>query len=260
MALANSSTTLFTGPSYSIDGAPPVSFLLPGALGPVTQLNQIIFQIGKLPPGQHHLKVTNSPTTPLTLQYLVIENATIPNPAPINGTGVKPLGQPITSPPSNPVSHSNSTPKSKFPIAAVTGAVVSGIIIMTALVIVIIILKRRARKSQAVDPFNIANLTIPLSNTPEYSSTSYPASTVRKIPLSRRIPFASFPIQTTGKILRADRNLEAAAIVPAEGADTMLVQNRLRTAGESRQAPSQVKLPSREERSFVELPPLYTPG
>jgi hypothetical protein len=60
-----------------------VNFLLKG-LPPntATTYNQKFFETSKMPAGQHKLVVTylgNSQTTPLTLDYLVVQNGTITN-------------------------------------------------------------------------------------------------------------------------------------------------------------------------------------
>ncbi|KDR81286.1 hypothetical protein GALMADRAFT_153511 [Galerina marginata CBS 339.88] len=71
-----------TSATYSIDGGTPVSFLLAGlTAGAMEPYNQIFFQTPQLSPGKHHLEVVhggNGQTTPLSLDYLVIQNAPVP--------------------------------------------------------------------------------------------------------------------------------------------------------------------------------------
>ncbi len=71
--------------SYSIDGQPPIPFdVLPEATTPgfgpnATYYNILLFDTGSLPAGPHILDVTylgTSKTTPLSFQFLVVQNGT----------------------------------------------------------------------------------------------------------------------------------------------------------------------------------------
>ncbi|KAF9563376.1 hypothetical protein CPC08DRAFT_330600 [Agrocybe pediades] len=66
--------------SYVVNGESPHAFQLEGlSPGEVTQYNQIFFQTPPYNQGQHTMVVTylgNTNTTPLTLDYLIIQNGT----------------------------------------------------------------------------------------------------------------------------------------------------------------------------------------
>ncbi|TFK66658.1 hypothetical protein BDN72DRAFT_859746 [Pluteus cervinus] len=70
--------------SFAIDGGTPQNFTLQGLVGttPQSKYDQLFFETPDLIPGLHRLEVTywgNSATTPLSLDYLLVRNATFTN-------------------------------------------------------------------------------------------------------------------------------------------------------------------------------------
>ena len=77
-----------TSATYSIDGQTPVTFQLKGYTTKMDNYNQIFFQTPTLSSGTHHLEVVhqgNSGSTPLTVEYVMIQNApgAVSNPPPV---------------------------------------------------------------------------------------------------------------------------------------------------------------------------------
>ncbi|KAF5330571.1 hypothetical protein D9619_005257 [Psilocybe cf. subviscida] len=117
--------------SYSIDGGSPSSFLLKGLpTNAITVYNQKFFQTSTLSPGNHQIIVTyngGGQTTPLTLDYLVIQNASVP----------------ATTPP--PAGGQSNGGKSN--IAAIAGGVVGGVVIIALAALGLLFIRRRYRSS-----------------------------------------------------------------------------------------------------------------
>ncbi|KAF8912183.1 hypothetical protein CPB84DRAFT_1820846 [Gymnopilus junonius] len=69
--------------SYAVDGGNPTSFLLKGIPpNTATLYNQKFFQTPNFPAGPHKIVVTylgNGQVTPLTLDYLIVQNGSVPN-------------------------------------------------------------------------------------------------------------------------------------------------------------------------------------
>ena len=227
-----------TTATYSVDGGFPMTFSLLG-LKPddVEQNNQLIFQASGLSPGQHRIEVVhggNNQTTPLSLTYLVIQNA----PAPARNT-------------SSPDSLSTPTPSSSgadgsseingASTGAIVGGTVGGVAVLVAVILFLLLLRCR-RKRNDIDhdldqEMSLLNTIEPFSKVPSQST----------IPLGPRPP--------------SSHNLE---YLSSEASGLLALATQGSTPGDlpstivMRHEDSGIRLTSRE--SMLELPPLYTPS
>lgn len=120
-----------TTSTYSVDGGDPVNFLLKG-LPPntATTYNQRFFETTKLTAGQHKLVVTylgDSKTTPLTLDYLIVQNGTA-----ASGGG-------------------NTSHKSNN-IGAIVGGVVGGVVLIALAIFAFLYIRRRDKRLSEEQP------------------------------------------------------------------------------------------------------------
>ncbi|CAA7269979.1 unnamed protein product [Cyclocybe aegerita] len=136
--------------SFSVDGEEPHNFMIRAIPADSQSVyNQLFFQTDTYPNGQHNLRVLfhgNSTTTPLTLDYLIIQNGTTT----------------ASSSPSPTVSStfpvSNGAPSN---VGAIVGGVVGGFAVVVLLVLLYIYRRRKRRGeqrneqeiSQTVQPF-----------------------------------------------------------------------------------------------------------
>ncbi|KDR68488.1 hypothetical protein GALMADRAFT_146165 [Galerina marginata CBS 339.88] len=158
------------GPAtYSIDGGTPISFLVPGS-SPVDRYNQLFFQTPQLSPGKHHFEVTydgNEETTPLSLTYLVIRNATVPGSLSASGTpagAVSSASSTSASSGSPKITDSaaNSRARSGAIVGGVIGGVAGGIVAILALTVLLFFFRRRSRKREEIKDRNALDLGVAL--------------------------------------------------------------------------------------------------
>ncbi|KDR68486.1 hypothetical protein GALMADRAFT_146163 [Galerina marginata CBS 339.88] len=254
---ANTSGTVSRGADFFVDATPPISVTLPTVPGNLSIFNQLIFQTDELAPGKHHLNVKHYiSTTGLSLQFFIIQNATIPGsssngtssvktPSPSsNGTtSVIPPGQTAPSLPSNSIPKSkSSTGTAKFSTGTVAGSTIAGILVITGLILFLFFLRRRKRTVPIVQPF-------PLS--------SPSTTTVTEL---HRTPVPTISILTTGKFARADQSPNASAIASGSNAGSTSVQSGSHPGQTLRHQDSGVRILEREDGPVMELPPLYTQG
>ena len=137
-----------------------MNFLLKG-LPPntVTTYNQKFFETSKLPAGQHKLVVTylgNSQTTPLTLDYLIVQNGTITN---------------------STTNKSNNT-------GPIVGGVVGGVLLIALAIFAFLYIRRRDKRlrlsekqtpepNDIIQPFHYIPVSPP-SHNPSSSVVTYP--------------------------------------------------------------------------------------
>ncbi|TFK24401.1 hypothetical protein FA15DRAFT_418258 [Coprinopsis marcescibilis] len=126
--------------TYSIDGSPPTPFYFQGFPRMTSSRhNELLFESAQLPYGKHNLSVVfygNAVTTPLSLQYFVIENGSL------NGTLSQYWTPEASTAPSNPGGAEPSFTKAQL-IGIIAGASVAGLIIF--LLVGYIIYLRRSR-------------------------------------------------------------------------------------------------------------------
>ncbi|KAF8816837.1 hypothetical protein BYT27DRAFT_7076418 [Phlegmacium glaucopus] len=115
--------------TYSIDGQIPISFLLTGvpASTPAAN-NHKFFETTQLTPGPHTLEVVYEGTdsTPLTLDYLLIQNGTLPS----TTTSVS--------------SHANSA---SAPVGAIAGGVIGGLALIVLVILGFLLLRRHQKRA-----------------------------------------------------------------------------------------------------------------
>lgn len=123
-----------TTATYSVDGKTPVNFLLQGLpANSGTIYNQKFFETEQFTQGNHQIIVLfegNGQTTPLTLDYLVIQNGTSPQ----NTTA--------SSPPANSLSQN----KGKSNIGAIVGGVVGALVLIILAILGYLYIRRRERR------------------------------------------------------------------------------------------------------------------
>ncbi|KAG6907066.1 hypothetical protein DXG01_010712 [Tephrocybe rancida] len=135
--------------TFSIDGGAAVNFKLNGlsATATTTVYNQVFFTTPDLPPAPHSILVTYNggidAATPLTLDYILLTNTSLPVVA--GATSVSP--SPSSTPTSSPSSDGTQTSHSKTPIGAIVGGVVGGLAVI-ALVLFILWWRQRRRATR----------------------------------------------------------------------------------------------------------------
>ena len=149
--------------TYAIDGGIPVTFRLNGlsqAASP-TIYNQIFFSTPELSAGPHSLHVVHRGTdkeTPLTLDYIVVTNTSVPNT-------------------STPHSVSKTSNIQKTPIGAIVGGIVGGIVLIIFALGALLWRRRRRRGVQILDDprpqVEVSPLVVPTYNS---SSTGIQSS------------------------------------------------------------------------------------
>ncbi|KAF5316677.1 hypothetical protein D9619_006223 [Psilocybe cf. subviscida] len=163
--------------TYTIDNGPPATFVLPGLSGnnPVTVYNQQFFQTPVLPYGHHNISVlfngATQKTTPLTLDYLIVQNGTQSKPPSVLST---------------PTPTSSATGSTAFNGTAI-GGIVGGIVGVILLIIIgifgfFILKKRKVQRDRGFDPktsIPIPFITRSNSATEASISSSRPFATVR---------------------------------------------------------------------------------
>jgi hypothetical protein len=155
-----------------------VNFSLPG-LQPkdTTAYNQKFFETSKMPAGQHKLVVTflgNSQTTPLTLDYLIVQNGTITNSTTAGG--------------SSGGSNAGSTSNKSNNIGPIVGGVVGGVILIALAIFAFLYIRRRGKrlseehtdepKDVTIEPFQYmpasTSLVSPANHNPSSGVVTYP--------------------------------------------------------------------------------------
>ncbi|KAF9524883.1 hypothetical protein CPB83DRAFT_897551 [Crepidotus variabilis] len=132
-----------TSGTYAIDGGSPQTFTISGNSADPTQTlyNQELFETPTLPMGQHTLSVLyngNGNTTPLTLDYLVVQNGTGTTPQTPSDTGSK-VGN------NNNNNDNPLPPTRKSNVGAITGGVLAPVSVIIILSIVFIFFRRRRK-------------------------------------------------------------------------------------------------------------------
>lgn len=166
--------------TYTIDDQDPINFVVPISSNNNTYYNQLLFDTGQLPFGQHKLVVTyfgNSTTVPLALNYFVQQDASSSTSS-INTTSI----------PSGSASNSSESPSSSTTVHrdAIIGGVIGGLVLISLLLVLLFINRRRSsnnRRSQALseksttvpspDILYVNPFTLPSNPTSTFLSQSY---------------------------------------------------------------------------------------
>ena len=141
--------------TYTVDDQDPINFVVPVSSNSNTYFNQILFETGQFPFGQHKLVVQylgNSTTVPLALNYFLQppKDASFSTSSNNTTTG---------SIPSSTSSSSNSSPSSSAtiqvhslgkPTGAIIGGVIGGIVLISLLLALLFFNRRRKKRIQAL--------------------------------------------------------------------------------------------------------------
>jgi hypothetical protein len=126
------------------------------------QYNQLFFEVSGLIPGQHRIEVVhggNNQTTPLSLDYVVIQNA----PAPAG-------------------SNSSSAEHKGASTGAIAGGVVGGVVVLAAVILFLLLLRRRRKRNDMYHDFD-QEMSLPLNIVPPSVPISLPASAMLSSPM-----------------------------------------------------------------------------
>ena len=132
--------------SYSVDNGTPTSFLLKGlsTSATTTVYNQNFFTTPNFTQGQHEITVLfegTGQTTPLTLDYMVIQNGTTPVTT-TTGSG----STATTSSSSSPALTSNNSTGGKGNTGIIVGAVIGGLVLIALTILAVFFIRRRDKK------------------------------------------------------------------------------------------------------------------
>ena len=133
-----------------MDGGNAVSFLLNG-LPPNggTIYNQKFFETIQYPPGPHTIVVTylgNSQTTPLTLDYIVVQNGTFPTPSGATTSTGQTSGSLPTTGSGSGLDKSGTSKSKSNNIGAIVGGVVGGLVLIALALLAFLYLRRREKR------------------------------------------------------------------------------------------------------------------
>ncbi|KDR73719.1 hypothetical protein GALMADRAFT_212537 [Galerina marginata CBS 339.88] len=237
--------------SYAIDRGGPTSFVLRGlsADSSPTNYNQKFFETPTLTAGHHQLVVTyhgTSQTTPLTLDYLIIQNGTITS---SNTT------TPGTSPSGN--SHGSDPVKKSSNTAAIVGVLIA--------IAAYLYLRRREKKlnegahvgepaSGFIEPFHY----IPVSSSVAQFQNTEPPAPVALSYQGRSPEFSTSNTRHSSRregeaianILRSQMSQPTLSPSFAENSSPRVMMHE----------DSGFRIPTGGPASIVEVPPMYTPG
>ena len=276
--------------TYSVDGQTPVNFLLKGlsTSATTTVYNQKFFETAQLTAGPHTLKAVfeGNNSTPLTLDYLIVQNGTLSS-----TTSSIISSHATSSTPGSVVSGTSATATSSTPVGAVVGGVIGGLALIVFVIFGFLFLHRRHKR--ATQKQILISKPEPFGSTPVYPSsitqtpspsvaTSYAPSsqtTQMGVPVTtkRHVYHTSMPSLTAANLRpipfqqaalsSADssiippseasppltRKAEALTSTPVQSNDTQLPSVVLH-------ADSGIRMPSSTAgTSVVDVPPLYTP-
>ncbi|KAF8148459.1 hypothetical protein B0H34DRAFT_264925 [Crassisporium funariophilum] len=276
-----------TWATYSIDGGNPVTFRLNGLplANSNSMGNQIFFSTPDLEPGPHSLLVTHQgdeTTTPLTLDYLIVANATSSSSTP-------------------------SSSKASAPIGAIVGGVIGGIAFIAVIVMFFLWRRRQNRnhsprehtldltggeKPRPVSPSNMGEVTpfvspnqsgpgsvftagfgqppssyatsAPSTSPSDYSGTGNLTSIYGgDLRLHRPLSLTSSAPSIAPASTRAARKQQEAAASSSQSSGPDRMSGNTNSSRPSRvvhHEDSGIRMPVAEEEVVVEVPPSYTPA
>ena len=252
--------------TYSIDGQTPVNFLLKGltASTTTTVYNQKFFETAQLTAGPHTLKAVfeGNNSTPLTLDYLIVQNGTLSTTMASMTASVSSLATSST-PASGSVT--SGTVRSATPVGAIVGGMIGGVALTVFFIFGFLFLHRRHKR--ATQEKVLMSTPEPFGHTPVYPSsfaqnpslsvvTSYsPASQTTQMVAPVTKGHVYHPGSTNPSVPSPppSRVAEALASASVQSNDTQLPSVVL-------YADSGIRMPSSTAgTSAVDIPPLYTP-
>ncbi|KAF8972207.1 hypothetical protein BDZ97DRAFT_1016956 [Flammula alnicola] len=197
--------------TYSIDGQPPIPFILNGIAAETTgvQYSQILFQTSSFSPGLHTIGVVyegNSEATPLSLQTIIIQNGTVPPslPEPIETFSLTSDGAAATSSSATVQSSQVDNPNPKAGtnsknIGAIVGGVIGGLAVILFAAFAVLLLRERTKRRYLKAPSS--HFVRP----PSPPSAPIPPPAVRRSSIHKKIPPVSryMPSLSTAHSLRS---------------------------------------------------------
>lgn len=133
--------------TYAVDDQDPINFLVPISSNSNTYYNQILFETGQLPSGQHKVVVTyygNSTTVPLALNYFLQQDASSSSSTSSNNTTTASGSIPSAS--SSNSSPSSSTTIQRKPTEAIIGGITGGVVLISLLLALFFFNRRRNKR------------------------------------------------------------------------------------------------------------------
>lgn len=176
-AIASDASTTSSSATFTLDDGAPQTIAIPGRGASQTSnwYNQFLYQSEDYPMGSHTLTVTyegDASSSPLTLQYLVVQNGTALSSTSSSSTSAQSGTTPVhssasTSAPSLPsASSQNST---KTPLAAIIGGTLGGIIFLLVVAFLFVFLRRRKKST----PYDSVPQPAFYSTEPQHPQTIY---------------------------------------------------------------------------------------
>ncbi|KAF8808509.1 hypothetical protein BYT27DRAFT_7334196 [Phlegmacium glaucopus] len=164
--------------TYSIDGQTPINFQTPSTNPNTDTLYlQKLFETAQLPAGPHTLNLVyhgSNNSSPLSIQYLIIQNGTLPSTTTLpstltlpSTTSVFPHATPSIT--GSSVSGTSNQRKSSTPVGAIVGGVVGGLALTVFIVFGFLLLRRRKRATEAIV---ISSTPHPFNHTPLHPSNT----------------------------------------------------------------------------------------
>ncbi|KAJ6528279.1 hypothetical protein DFH09DRAFT_1186069 [Mycena vulgaris] len=166
--------------SIILDGAPPLFII--GPINPPPATNNLIYKSDELPPGPHTLVVTGEGRSTLWTDYFLVTPSRLST-SPTSET-------PSTSTSSAASPSSTIAPKTSTPVAAIVGATLGVVVLLSLAVLAVVLVRRRQRRREyqpeaprmqpVVTPYgyaaaSLAPRTTPASNIPRETTMSLPA-------------------------------------------------------------------------------------
>ena len=268
--------------TYSIDGQTPVNFLLEGlpTSATTTVYNQKFFETAQLTAGPHTLKAVfeGNNSTPLTLDYLIVQNGTI------SSTTTSVSSQATSS---TPTSGTSATVRSSTPVGAIVGGVIGGLALIVFIIFVFLLHRRHKRAKQEQifiskpEPFGSAPVyPSSITQTPSpsvvtsFSPSSQSAQT--RIPVtkghvyhasmssssasnSRPVPFHQTALSTADSSIFPPSEPSPPSRKAAVLASSPVRSNNTQMPSVVLHSDSGIRMPSSTaSTSVVDVPPLYT--
>ncbi|KAF9523193.1 hypothetical protein CPB83DRAFT_799670 [Crepidotus variabilis] len=268
--------------SYTVDGGSPQSFNVQGS-GTSDLYNQKLFETSILPMGRHRLTAVyngTSTTAPMSLDYLIVQNGTVPLNAIPTSTTLVPSSPPTTTlvptSPSTPNGQVNTAKKSNSGV--IIGGIISAVVVVGLLLLAIILLRRRKTRRRNKNSLDLSGEDAKVVQV-DYSHHTFG----RPFPFSLASPpetHSSNPSESTfiypHSVIRTESHPEAVSIAPSSTTQSLSAKAReaaperpLHVLNYTETVPSRLV---RHEDSGVrgrgtsltatvlELPPHYTAG
>ncbi|KAF8801623.1 hypothetical protein BYT27DRAFT_7245077 [Phlegmacium glaucopus] len=247
--------------TYSIDRQTPINFQLPSANRDTDFLfQQKWFETAQLPAGPHILNVVyhGNNSSPLTIEYLTIQNGTLPSTTTLlsTTTSVSPHATPSTT--GSSVSGTSTQRKGSTPVGAIVGGVVGGLALIVFIIFGFLVLRRRQKR--AAEAIVISSTPQPFDHPPlRPSSTALDPSLPRGISHSQSPQIthmgSSVTYETKGHIYGSIPSLTTNLypVPPLQQSPLATINPLLSTLPPVSSRPSPLTLPSETNREVEGL-------